>query len=133
MTLNQRIKELEDIFNRLCIMINDARGSGMNQPNIELTWEQCNAIVTKEVECRTMRTMTKHITHCENCGGSWYDDGLTSECPCKTIKSLRNKLENFQEKADAIHRYLKEKKPDAILAVVTELSLESERRNLLKW
>jgi hypothetical protein len=42
--------------------------------------------------------------------------------------ALRRDVERYQEKADAIHRYLIKKEDQPLLAVITELSLDSQRR-----
>lgn len=34
------------------------------------------------------------IKHCENCGGSWVDDGVNSECHCEELKLLRKQLQD---------------------------------------
>lgn len=40
----------------------------------------------------------RRIVHCETCGGSWYDDGLTVECPMCVIAALRAELDAARER-----------------------------------
>jgi len=46
----------------------------------------------------------------------------------KMAVALEADLQRYQEKADAIHKYLSAKNNSALLAVITELSLDAERR-----
>lgn len=34
--------------------------------------------------------------HCENCGGSWYDDGLTVGCACVEIGELKSRIAELE-------------------------------------
>ena len=44
------------------------------------------------------------------------------------LEALEDEIERYQEKADAVHKYLAAKDTSALIAVVTELSLDAERR-----
>jgi hypothetical protein len=57
-------------------------------------------------------------------------DTLVESCEAlqSRLAASEAKVAEYQEKADAIHKYLLEKKPEALMAVITELSLDSERR-----
>jgi len=37
------------------------------------------------------------ITHCENCGGDWVDNGLQGECFCKRVAELEGIIEYIEE------------------------------------
>jgi DNA-directed RNA polymerase subunit N (RpoN/RPB10) len=43
----------------------------------------------KDAEIERLRSM--HV-HCDLCGGSWLDDGLSSSCYCQAIKRMREEL-----------------------------------------
>ena len=69
-----------------------------------------------EGHIRNLEAMTKKITHCPDCGSTWYDDGFTVECPqCRMRKleeeraDLVRRVEDEQNKAHARHRVLREK------------------------
>jgi len=59
---------------------------------LEFTMDQ----IEKHIQILT--TMVKKITHCLECGATWYDDGLaTVECPeCKIIK-LSTQVERVEK------------------------------------
>lgn len=48
-----------------------------------------NARLREDVD--NLRAM--HV-HCDNCGGSWLDDGINSGCHCMTIKLLREAIQS---------------------------------------
>lgn len=47
------------------------------------------------------------------------------------LAALEADARRYQEKADAIHKYLTEKNNTALLAVITELSLDAQKRAAL--
>mgnify|MGYP001605379112 CR=1 FL=1 len=44
------------------------------------------------------------------------------------LEAMEREVLRYQEKADAIHKYLGAKEDSALLAVITELSLDAQRR-----
>lgn len=68
---------------------------------------------------------------CKVCGGE-IPAGHTPNCDYwkleQKLHTARQSLEWYAEKAVALTRYLSEKKTEAVMAVVTELSLDNGRR-----
>lgn len=42
------------------------------------------------------------IKHCNNCGGSWVDDGINSGCHCEELKQLRAIVAKLPNTADGV-------------------------------
>ena len=54
-------------------------------------------IYQQKEHIRTLETMTKKITHCPDCGSTWYDDGFTAECPQCRIRRLEEENRNHKQ------------------------------------
>ena len=59
-------------------------------------------IVELEAENKQLKRLVNQITHCEDCGSDWVDNGLNSGCRCLTIKDLRVTAQAAKELVDAI-------------------------------
>jgi hypothetical protein len=46
---------------------------------------------------RNLEAMTKKITHCPDCGSTWYDDGFTAECPQCRVRRLEEENHNHKQ------------------------------------
>jgi len=63
-----------------------------------LTKNVASAAIKARAELAGVRA--RHI-HCENCGGSWLDDGLNGGCQCLLIKELREAIEHKNTDLDS--------------------------------
>ena len=57
-----------------------------------LSWDKCK-LKARIAELETM------IKHCDNCGGSWVDDGINSQCGCYRRLELEAALAKEQGKS----------------------------------
>lgn len=58
-----------------------AEHQAISATNVRLSHEN-SALRAKVIEYEN------RIIHCDNCGGTWYDDGWTTVCPCKIRAEL---------------------------------------------
>jgi uncharacterized small protein (DUF1192 family) len=56
--------------------------------------EQQIADLTRERD--EARAAVQQIKHCDNCGGSWVDDGINSGCSCDRIAALEAELATLE-------------------------------------
>ena len=49
--------------------------------------------VEKGLRIKQLESIAKQVIHCETCGGTWYDGGLTSSCPSCRIHTLEKVVE----------------------------------------
>ena len=70
----------------------------------------------------------KMVQHCDNCGGSWLNDGINSGCHCKTIKDLRDSVQNLQSSLVETNALLNsaEQERDTALQRVDDLRAECD-------
>lgn len=63
----------------------------------------------------------------------YYIDSILAhtESLAAQLREVQTEVARYQEKADAINKYVREEKFEAVRAVVTELVLDSERRAAL--
>ena len=74
-----------DVMKKLC---DEARAQR------DRAWAALNKAEAERDRCRSM------IRHCEICGDSWVDDGLSTECSCIGYNRLRAKNERLREVLD---------------------------------
>jgi len=48
-----------------------------------------------------VRRLQGMITHCENCGGDWVDNGLQSRCYCCEVKRLQERIAMYEANRDS--------------------------------
>jgi hypothetical protein len=57
---------------------------------------QQNMVSWKEA-CEKAEAELAKVKHCQNCGGSWVDDGIAADCMCIRIKELEAELAEAKE------------------------------------
>ena len=58
-----------------------------------------------EEHIRNLEAMAKKITHCPDCGSTWYDDGFTAACPQCRVRRLQKHKRDIYEYERTIKRY----------------------------
>ncbi len=122
---------LSDIFRRGTQLLNKTVVAELNKG----TPASYKRLIARVIELETERDEARAlvaklqkaaggvITHCDNCGGSWVDDGLNAGCTCVKIGELqreRDELEGcFNEANQHIVDYLK--KIDDLQSIVAKL------------
>jgi len=51
----------------------------------------------RAAEVERLRAIARKVTHCDNCGGQWYDDGNNASHYCAEIARLREELATWKE------------------------------------
>ena len=64
--------------------------------NEELRDDLIKTAWQRDAQQAEITALQARITHCDNCGGSWYDDGLTGRCLICRIKELTEALEKIR-------------------------------------
>lgn len=100
--LNDLIREAEAEVNDLRTENADLKARMEELEHEKSTIEEtlCGLLGLKGEAERKLTALERKIIHCDNCGGTWYDDGFTACCPKCQLTAL---VEGVDENAERIY------------------------------